>query len=130
MFGSHADAQIEGRCRRVADNGHADGQPQASPVWFVIDNDDFVIYSRSGTPRVRNITANPRVSLNLDSNEGGDVLSIEGIARVVDGPPSTDDPAFQKKYGKRMKQIGYTPTTFAAGYPVVVRVTPKKWRTN
>ena len=130
MFGTHADALLEDAVVVWLTTVRSDGQPQASPVWFVIDNDEFVIYSRDGTPRARNITANPRVSLNLDSNEGGDVLTIEGVARIVDGPPSPDDTAYQKKYAKRLKQIGYTPETFATGYPVVIRVSPKKWRTH
>jgi len=107
-----------------------DGQPQASPVWFVVDDGEFVVFSRSGTPRVRNIATNPRVSLNLDSNEGGDVLTIEGEARIVDGPPSTESAAYQHKYGTRMAQLGYTPESFAAGYPVAIRVRPKRWRTH
>src|SRR3990170_5057525 len=99
MFGTHADALVEGAVVVWLTTVRADGQPQASPVWFVMDNDEFVIYSRDGTPRVRNITANPRVSLNLDSNEGGDVLTIEGVARIVPGLPSTEVAAYQRKYG-------------------------------
>jgi PPOX class probable F420-dependent enzyme len=99
-------------------------------VWFVFDGGEFLIYSRSGTPRARNITANPRVSLNLDSNQGGDVLTIEGAARIVDSPVSTAHAGYQTKYAGLMARLGYTPDTFAAGYPVVIRVTPKRWRTH
>ena len=38
------------------------GAPVPSPVWFVWEEPDAVImFSRAGTPRARNIEANPRV---------------------------------------------------------------------
>ena len=104
------------------------GQPQASPVWFVIDDDEFLIYSLDGTARTSNITANPRVSLNLDSDEGADVVAIEGTARIVDGPPSTAHAEYQEKYRDPIIDIGHTPESFEERYSVVIRVTPQRWR--
>ncbi|HSM01354.1 MAG TPA: pyridoxamine 5'-phosphate oxidase family protein [Acidimicrobiia bacterium] len=104
------------------------GQPQASPVWFVIDEGEFLVYSLEGTPRTRNLIVNPLVSLNLDSNEGGDVVIAEGVARVVDGPPSTRHPAYQDKYLRRIERMGYTAAEFASAYPVPIRIEPVRWR--
>lgn len=129
MFGSHADALVADAAVAWLTTVRADGQPQASPVWFVLDDDEFLIYNRSDTPRIRNIAANPRVSLNLDSNEGSDVLTIEGTARVVEGPASVDHPEYQSKYAMRIADLGYTPEQFAEGYPVAIRVKPERWRT-
>ena len=62
----------------------AASQPQASPVWFLWTDDEILLYSRADTPRPANIRANPRVAANLDSDgEGGDVVSIEGEARIA-----------------------------------------------
>lgn len=107
-----------------------DGQPQASPVWFVIDDDEFLIYSLAGTARTANITTNPQVSLNLDSNAGADVVSIEGIARIVDGPRSTEHAAYQAKYRDGIADIGHTPDSFAERYSVPIRVTPRRLRAH
>ncbi len=104
------------------------GQPQSSPVWFVIDDDEFVIYSLDDTARVPNLETNPRVSLNLDSNAGADVVTVEGVARVVDGPPSTEDAAYQEKYRDGIRDIGHTPESFAERYPVTLRIKPRRWR--
>ncbi len=106
------------------------GQPQSSPVWFVIDNDEFLIYSLDDTARTSNIESNPRVSLNLDSNAGADVLAVEGTARVVDGPPSTEHAEYQEKYRDGIRDIGHTPESFAERYSVVLRITPKRWRVH
>lgn len=107
-----------------------DGQPQASPVWFVLDDDEFVIYSLDGTARTKNIASNPRVSLNLDSNSGADVLVVEGEARITDGPGSLQNEAYQAKYAGGIEQIGHTPESFAARYSVPIRVKPLRWRVH
>lgn len=104
------------------------GQPQSSPVWFVIDDDEFLIYSLSDTARTPNLETNPRVSLNLDSNAGADVVTVEGVARVVEGPSSTEHAAYQEKYRDGIRDIGHTPESFAERYSVALRITPKRWR--
>ncbi|MCH7584882.1 MAG: TIGR03667 family PPOX class F420-dependent oxidoreductase [Acidobacteria bacterium] len=104
------------------------GQPQSSPVWFIIEDDEFVIYSLGDTARIQNLEANPLVSLNLDSNAGADVVTVEGVARVVDGPPSTENVAYQEKYRDGIRDIGHTPESFAERYSVALRITPKRWR--
>lgn len=106
------------------------GQPQTSPVWFLADDDGFVIYSLEGTPRTRNIAANPRVCLNLNSTPtGGEVVIVEGIARVVaDGPPASEDERYVAKYEVPMEDLDMTPESFAADYPVRIHVRPTRLR--
>ena len=107
-----------------------DGQPQASPVWFVVDDGDFLVYSLPDTPRTRNIDTNPKVSLNLDSNAGSDVVSVEGIASIGGAPSSLDHDAYQEKYREHIARIGHTPESFADRYPVPIRITPTRWRVH
>jgi PPOX class probable F420-dependent enzyme len=106
------------------------GQPQSSPVWFVIDGGEFLVFSLADTARLANIAANPRVSLNLDSNAGADVVTVEGIARVVDAPTSLDHDDYQRKYRKGIARIGHTPESFAERYPVPIRIRPVRWRVH
>ncbi|MCH8992083.1 MAG: pyridoxamine 5'-phosphate oxidase family protein, partial [Acidobacteria bacterium] len=95
---------------------------------IIIEDDEFVIYSLGDTARIQNLEANPLVSLNLDSNAGADVVTVEGVARVVDGPPSTENVAYQEKYRDGIRDIGHTPESFAERYSVALRITPKRWR--
>ena len=104
-----------------------DGQPQSSPVWFVVDGGEFLIYSMP-SQRIENIAANPRVALNLDSNEGSDVVSIEGTARIVTGPANLDHPDYQEKYGAMIEHMGTTREVFSTAYSIPIRVTPTRWR--
>ena len=106
-----------------------EGQPQSSPVWFLRDDARFVIYSLADAPRVRNVRTNPRVSLNLNStDEGGQVVTIEGTAVLEDGPPSTALPAYQAKYLPLITEYGWTAESFAHDYPQRIVVTPTRLR--
>jgi PPOX class probable F420-dependent enzyme len=106
------------------------GQPQTSPVWFLYEDGEFLIYSLPGTARTANIEANPQVSLNLDGNgEGGDIVSVEGDARIDStAAPSDQVAAYQAKYAGHIARNGWTPESFAADYPVAIRVTPRRAR--
>ena len=106
------------------------GQPQSSPVWFLWQEGVVVTYSLAGSPRVRNIRANPRVSLNLNSDdEGGQVVTIEATAELDDaGPRSPDVPAYLAKYLPLITQYGWTPDGFARDYPQRIVITPTRLR--
>lgn len=108
------------------------GQPQTSPVWFVVEGESIVIYSLRGTPRTRNIAANPRVSLNLNSTTmGGEVVVIEGLAEIIGEGPSADaDGDYVSKYESAMEDLGMTPETFARDYPIRIHVQPTRLRAS
>lgn len=99
------------------------GQPQTSPVWFMVDGEELLVYSARSS-RVANITTNPHVALNLDGNgQGGDIVTIEGTARIVpDERPASDNPAYVAKYHAFMERNGWTPEDFSLRYPVAVRI--------
>ena len=105
----------------------AAGQPQTSPVWFLWVDDEILLYSRADTPRPANIRANPRVAANLDSDGGGgDVLSIEGEARITREQAVATDvpPAYVEKYAARVAANGWTMASFLVDYPVEIRIRP------
>jgi PPOX class probable F420-dependent enzyme len=108
----------------------ADGQPQASPVWFLWDGDEFLVYSVAVTPRIRNIEANRRVALNLDGNgRGGDIVSFEGEAYVDRNmPPASANPIYLAKYQGMIDGYGWTAESFSADYPLPIRIRPTRVR--
>ncbi len=108
----------------------ADGQPQPSIVWYVIEGDHFVIYSKDGTPRSRNIRSDPRVAIHLTSDVDGDaVLIIEGEAEIIgtDVPPSRH-PTYVAKYEPHLPRWDFTWDAYDAGFPVRVHVRPTRVR--
>ena len=107
-----------------------DGQPQTVPVWFHWDGEGFLVYSRPGARKLRNIEANPKVNLNLNSNEtGGDVVRAECAAEVLaEAPPATEVAAYLEKYREAIGRIGFDPEGFAQAYSVAIRATPARWQ--
>lgn len=101
-----------------------DGQPQTSVVWFLLDGDEILVYSKDGTIRNTNVANHPRVALNLDGNgRGGAVVTIEGTARIDDQTPEPkDNEAYLAKYGKLIESYRWTPEGFGRDYPVPIRV--------
>jgi PPOX class probable F420-dependent enzyme len=111
---------------------NAAGQPQTSPVWFLVQGESIVVYSLRATPRTRNIAANPHVSLNLNSTpSGNEVVVIEGLAEIVeDGPPAHEEPDYVTKYEAAIEDLGMTPETFATDYPVRIHILPTRLRAS
>jgi len=108
----------------------AAGQPQSSPVWFLWNGSEFLIYGSQDGKKTRNILANSRVGLNLDGDgQGGGVVVIEGAARIdPDGPRADAVADYLAKYGQRIESYGWTIEGFARDYPYVIRVTPTRAR--
>lgn len=101
-----------------------DGQPQTSPVWFLVDGDDLLIYSQPNTAKLRNIESNPMVAFNLRGDaEGDDVVTMEGRASVEPDAPLADQiPRYIDKYGAKIAGYGWTPDVFAGDYSVRIRI--------
>lgn len=107
-----------------------DGQPQSVPVWSLWDGQTFLIYSQPGRQKVRNISENPRVALNLNSNpHGGDVIWVEGTADIAeDAPPAISVSEYVEKYRSSIARIGFDDEGFARAYSVAIRMTPTRWQ--
>jgi PPOX class probable F420-dependent enzyme len=55
-----------------------DGAPHAAPVWGVVVGEVLYFYTETGTAKARNLAADPRVVVHLES--GDDVLIVRGTA--------------------------------------------------
>lgn len=106
------------------------GQPQSSPVWFLWEEDEFLVYAQPHSWKVRNIRANPQVSLHLNSDaEGGQVVTFEGSARIAEGHPlGHEAAAYLAKYREGIAGIGMTPEEMGAEYATALRITPSRVR--
>ena len=60
------------------------GAPHAAPVWGVVLGDTLYLYSERRTRKARNLAADPRVVVHLDSGE--DVVIVHGIADDLGSP--------------------------------------------
>jgi PPOX class probable F420-dependent enzyme len=100
------------------------GRPLPMPVWFIWDGAETIrVYSRDGA-RVRNLAANPNVTLNFDGDgRGGDIVVLSGEATLDRGGVSADrDDTYLEKYRSHIARIGHQPGSFAEQYSVPVSI--------
>ena len=105
-------------------------QPQSSPVWFLWDEGEFLVYAQPHSWKVRNIRVRPKVSLHLNSDdEGGRVVTFEGSASISEGHPLAHQvAAYLAKYRKGIADIGMSPEQLGAEYSTALRVIPTRVR--
>lgn len=105
-----------------------DGRPQSVPVWFLFQEDSFLIYSAPGI-KVRHVKENPQVELHLNTDEAGEVVvRVSGEAKIVKSePPAHKVPVYVRKYGGQIKGFGWTPEEFSRRYPYAIRVRKLRW---
>jgi F420H(2)-dependent biliverdin reductase len=74
-----------------------DGSPHLTPIWFVFVGGRFWLGTGAASVKVRNLAANPAVSVCLQ--DGNDPLVAEGTASLAPRPfPDAVVEAFRSKY--------------------------------
>lgn len=108
----------------------ARGRPQSSAVWFVVHEDAIYIQSRPKAAKLANIRANGKVSFHLDGDgAGGDIVTIDADAELLDAPPPGLVDAYSEKYERVIRErIRSTPEAMIADYSTTVRVIPRRVR--
>jgi PPOX class probable F420-dependent enzyme len=105
------------------------GAPHAAPVWGVVTGQTLYLYSERSTVKARNIAADPRVVVHLES--GDDVLVVRGTAEDLGTPADVPEvvAALAAKYTAPGDQQ-YLPDADPA-FDVVYAVRPRSamaWR--
>jgi hypothetical protein len=80
------------------------GAPHAAPVWGVVVDRRFYLYTQRSSVKARNVLADPRVLLHLE--DGGNVLIVHGVLDDVGSPadsPAVMD-AFDGKYDEHWER--------------------------
>jgi len=104
----------------------SDGMPLPTPIWFLWQDNSFLIYSQPKTKKLRNIANNPRVAINLNTDLWGDrVVVFTGMASVdPSATPANEIPAYIEKYHESILQIDMTLESMAKEYSTAIYVKP------
>jgi len=107
-----------------------DGQPQSSPVWFWWHDGAIWVRSQPTAGKIRNIRANERVAFHLgDDGHGGDIVTIEGRAELLESWPGDVQQGYLAKYDRGIREaLSTTPEQLEQEYSTVVRITPTRAR--
>lgn len=105
--------------------------PQPRPVWFVWENDSFLIFSQADAYKVKHIAQNPKVALHFNTDETGDkhVIVFTGEASIESNHPLAHQvPAYFEKYKKDIAGLEMTPEEFSREYSVAIKIRPTEVR--
>jgi len=110
----------------------AKGIPQPRPVWFVWEDNSFLVFSQPNAYKVKHLKNNPKVSLHFNTeDEAGDkhVIVFTGEASFdTASPPAHKIRAYLKKYKTGIAGLKMTPEGFANDYSVAIRIYPAEVR--
>jgi PPOX class probable F420-dependent enzyme len=106
------------------------GGPFPTPVWFVADESDLVVFSAPDARKLAHIDRQPQVTLHLNSApEGSGIAVITGIARFERPVRPSLQPGFLEKYGQRIARRGLSADRFDRLSPVRILIRPTRvWR--
>src|SRR5215208_6519205 len=99
--------------------------PQPRPVWFIWENDSFLIFSQAKAYKVAHIKKHPKVALHFNTDETGDknVIVFVGDAEI-DGncPPAHQVSKYFEKYKQGIADLPMAPEGFSEEYSVAIRI--------
>jgi PPOX class probable F420-dependent enzyme len=108
----------------------ADGTPLPNPVWFLWNGEQFLIFTEADSVKMKNMTRNARVALNLNSDsDGGNIAIFQAEAEIKPAPINEEElNAYVSKYSEGMQRIGLSTGVLIADYHLI-RIVPTKFRT-
>jgi PPOX class probable F420-dependent enzyme len=105
--------------------------PQPRPVWFIWQDDSFLIFSQPKAHKVAHIEQNPSVALHFNTDETGDkhVIVFTGKASIdMHCAPAHEVAAYFEKYKDGIAALDMTPEGFSREYSTAIKVTPTQVR--
>jgi PPOX class probable F420-dependent enzyme len=105
--------------------------PQPRPVWFIWEDNSFLIFSQAHAYKVKHIAHNPKVALHFNTDETGDkhVIVFTGEASIESNHPLAHQvPTYFEKYKKDIAGLEMTPEEFSREYSIAIKIRPTEVR--
>ena len=108
------------------------GTPQPRPVWFIWEDESFLIFSEPNTYKVNHLKNNPKVSLHFNTRDkaGEEHIIVFTGDAVIDTntPPAHKISAYFEKYKVGFGELDLTPESFSDKYSTAIRIKPTEVR--
>lgn len=128
--------ELDADRRRLLDETHngivatiqPDGTPQVTPTWYRWDGAVFWVSTLDWTIKVRNVRADPRATICLDSGVGdGDYVQVGGACELIEGDVREDTLALIRKYRDDEHEVLAHWERIKADR-VLLRIIPQRWQ--
>jgi len=108
------------------------GMPQPRPVWFIWEDDSFLVFSQAHAYKLKHLKINSKVSMHFNTvDEKGEVHVIVFTAEAIvdtSAPPAHENHAYFKKYETGFIDLKMSPEDFSNEYSVAIRIQPSNVR--
>lgn len=105
--------------------------PQPRPVWFLWQEDSFLIFSQPKAHKVAHIHGHHGVALHFNTDETGDkhVIVFTGQAVIdLNSPAAHQISGYLEKYGDGITALEMTPEEFGREYSTAIKIRPTEVR--
>ena len=93
-------AILQGPYTGVLTTLFADGSPQSTPVWFLLDGDDILFSTTAGAQKMRNIAGDPRVTFAVyNPTDDMSYVEVRGAIEISDDPTADTRDRIVQKHG-------------------------------
>ena len=93
-------AILQGPYTGVLTTLFADGSPQSTPVWFLLDGDDILFSTTAGAQKLRNIAGDPRVTFAVyDPTDDMSYVEVRGAIEISEDPTADTRDRIVQKHG-------------------------------
>ena len=130
-FGAKVQRRVESETLIWLTTVDSNGTPQPNPVWFLWQTGTFLLVSKPGQAKLKNIARHGRVSLNFEATPDEEQITIfTGSAELIDRGSLGQDflDRYHVKYAQGMTNIGMTREQYESQYTEAIRVIPEKVR--
>jgi len=79
-----ARALLQERRFAILGTINKDGSPQLTTMWYLLDGDVFLMNTKAGRTKERNMRRDPRISVCIE--DGYSYVTISGTVEMVDDP--------------------------------------------
>ena len=106
----------------------ADGTTQMTPVWFIWEDDTFVISTVKHTVKWKNLVRDQRCSIIAD-DPAGHYITASGVAELIDGDVYDATLRIVQKYKTPTEIEEYMADIYREGERTIVRLKPERMHT-
>jgi PPOX class probable F420-dependent enzyme len=103
----------------------ADGTTQMTPVWFIWEDDTFIISTVKRTVKWKNLVLDQRCSVIAD-DPAGHYVSASGVAELVDGDVYDETLRIVQKYKTPAEIEEYMAEIYREGERTIIRLKPER----